>query len=199
VKQVNGLKCALTFSFDTSAPCRVSVFVNARDDHGKIITSEKPLAVLSYGAGLNQQFPAPGSDPVLVDLDSITAGDWGGKTTLQKYQPFPLVIRMEALDTASSNSGTSSSSPSAQTLEAIDVGGVLPAWVCAQTTFAKMQRTHPDGAVPVTQDVWKAHHVMQKIWIRGQNYELQEIYGMESGKPAGDVVEGIEAGEVRES
>lgn len=39
---------------------------------------------------------------------------------------------------------------------------------------------------------------MQKIWIRGQTYELQEIYGMEAGRPAGDVVEGVEAGEVRD-
>lgn len=173
----------------------MSVFVNAKDDHGKITSSENPLAVVTYEAGLNQQFPAPGSDPVLVDLDSISAGDWGGKSTLQKNQPFPLVIRMEAIDTSASSSGSSSTS-SNRRLDTNDVGGVLPAWICAQTTFAQMQRTSPDGAVPVTQDIWKAHHVLQKIWIRGQNYELQEIYGMEAGRPAGDVVEGVEAGEV---
>lgn len=191
VKQINSFKCALSFSFDATAPCRVSVFINARDEHGRIKSSEQTLAVVSYDVGLNQQFPAPGAEPVLIDLDSIAAGDWGNKATLLKNQPFPVVIRIEALDP--STAGGSSSSSSSQSLNVVEVGGFLPTWVCAQTTFAQMQRTKPDGAVPVTQGIWQAHHVLQKIWIRGQNYELQEIYGMEAGRPAGDVVDGVEA------
>lgn len=208
-------RLSITFSFDSTAPCRVSVFANAKDVGSRIVSSEAPLAVFTYDRGLDQKFPPMDSSPVTISGSSILAGKWstaapppaasfsGGPSPQLQQMQFPLVIRIEAVApkgteggggeggrgppisglsslslSASSSSAAAAAPP--RMLEAVEVGGELPVWVQAQTTFAFVQKVQDAAG-----DVWTARHVIQKIWVKGTSYELQEIYGMEPGKPAG--------------
>ena len=58
-------------------------------------------------------------------------------------------------------------------------GAPQNAWIQSQTTCAVLVKDE-DGK-------WQPKVVKQKIWVEGVCYELQEIYGMESGPavPAG--------------
>eukprot|EP00883_Tetradesmus_obliquus_P014521 jgi/Sobl393_1/7589/SZX64469.1 len=70
----------------------------------------------------------------------------------------------------------------------MEVGGSLPAWVQAQTTYAKL-RKDDEGH-------WRLQILKQKIWVGGVSYELQEIYGMDSNRLNGsNVAEDVEGRE----
>jgi hypothetical protein len=57
------------------------------------------------------------------------------------------------------------------------VGGALPPWAQAQSTYAKLVRADEGH--------WGLQILKQKIWVSGVSYELQEIYGMEASRAAG--------------
>ena len=49
-------KLALSFSFDATAPCRVSIFLNAKEDpvkRNKLTSPEQPLAVYTCEKGVS--------------------------------------------------------------------------------------------------------------------------------------------------
>lgn len=58
-------------------------------------------------------------------------------------------------------------------MDDVVVGGELPQWVQSQTTYAWVEHEGEE---------WVARVVKQKIWVKGESYELQEIYGMEQNK-----------------
>jgi hypothetical protein len=62
----------------------------------------------------------------------------------------------------------------------MEVGGPLPPWAQAQTTYAKL-RKDDEGH-------WRLQILKQKIWVGGTSYELQEIYGMDSNRLNGSAV-----------
>jgi hypothetical protein len=71
----------------------------------------------------------------------------------------------------------------------MEIGGALPSWAQAQTTYAKL-RKDDDGH-------WGLQILKQKIWVNGTSYELQEIYGMDSNRLNGTpmVTEDVEGRE----
>eukprot|EP00879_Flechtneria_rotunda_P025065 GHRR01026604.1.p1 GENE.GHRR01026604.1~~GHRR01026604.1.p1 ORF type:complete len:151 (-),score=26.01 GHRR01026604.1:959-1411(-) len=72
----------------------------------------------------------------------------------------------------------------------MEVGGPLPVWAQAQTTYAKLKKDD--------EGCWALQILKQKIWVHGTSYELQDIYGMESNRvdgsttPAAEDVDGRE-------
>jgi len=179
---------AIHFTFDASAACRVLTFVNAREDSKCKITCQRPAnrPAVSYGKGLEQKFPP--ADAAAAAAHAVDAGELASTSRplpppgqqLPKDTVYPLVVRMEAL--------TDEGRAQGKVLEEVAPGGELPPWVQSQTTYAWVER---DG------EEWVARVVKQKIWVKGEAYELQEIYGMEQnsrgpamGLPAS--VEGFE-------
>ncbi|KXZ56576.1 hypothetical protein GPECTOR_1g518 [Gonium pectorale] len=171
----------ITFSFDASTPCRVTTFVCAREDVTRScrITSPFPAApAVSYPKGLNHKFPGPGVSGHVINTVRAPARELTSVTS----DVFPVVIRLEALnaDIAAGAAGTSD----AHSLSSLEPGCELPAWVQSQTTYARLVK-EDDGA-------WGLRVIKQKIWVKGTAYELQEIYGMEQGKPGGSAEDGYE-------
>ncbi len=78
------------------------------------------------------------------------------------------MIRLEAL--------TDEGRAAQRTLESLEPGCELPDWVQAQTTYARIVQEH-EGELAL-------RIIKQKIWYKGDSYELQEIYGMERGTRA---------------
>lgn len=95
---------------------------------------------------------------------------------------FPLIIRLEAL--------TDEGRTENRSLASLAPGAELPQWVQSQTTYARIVR-EDDGSLGV-------RVIKQKIWVKGESYELQEIYGMEQnrgvaiGTPAAGPADGFE-------
>ncbi|GAX83038.1 hypothetical protein CEUSTIGMA_g10464.t1 [Chlamydomonas eustigma] len=171
----------LSFSFDATAPCRVSVFVNAKDDSvkkNKLNSPEAPLAVYNCEKGLEQKFP-PSSSASVRPITTTMMTDWKQMAAAWQTSACPIVIRIEAL--------TDEGRAESRSIESVEVGGEVPQWIQSQTTYARLQR-QDNG-------MWTASNVTQKIWVKGSLYELQEIYGMEAGRPV-DVVDGEELDDV---
>lgn len=164
----------VTFSFDATADCRVSVFTNARDEANCVTTQDMPVAVVPYAKGIDQKFPAVPASSSKLRLHTLPAATTQGWASMPPDQ-FALVVRLEALTEEGRAQGKS--------LDSVPPGGALPIWVQAQTTYARMQRQE-DGS-------WTASNVTQKLWVQGSVFELQEIYGMEPGRPV-EVADGIE-------
>lgn len=145
--------------------------MNSKDDaiRNRVISQYAPLAVVQYDKGTDLKFPAPGAAPVIINSTCIK--DW----TSMPADRFPIVVRLEAL--------TDEGRAQGRTFNSVEVGGELAPWLQSQTTYARMQRLD-DGA-------WAPNNVTQKLWFNGQIFEVQEIYGLEQGRPAeGQVVEG---------
>jgi hypothetical protein len=74
----------------------------------------------------------------------------------------------------------------------LEVGGALPAWAQAQSTYARLKQDDEGH--------WGLQILKQKIWVNGVSYELQEIYGMEAtrtgGTAAGTEALGVPADDV---
>lgn len=79
---------------------------------------------------------------------------------------YPIIIRLEALTQEGQGEGRS--------LSGLQPGCELPYWVQSQSTYAKLVKEE-DGRVGI-------RVLEQKIWVRGEAYELQEIYGMEQNR-----------------
>ncbi len=105
---------------------------------------------------------------------AAAAGADGGPAAAQAAQAqstsYALVIRLEALTEEGRQSG--------RQLESLEPGCELPEWVQAQSTYVRLVRDD-DGHLG-------ARVLKQTIWVKGESYELQEIYGMErsTAKPA---------------
>ncbi|GFH08487.1 zinc finger protein, RING-type [Haematococcus lacustris] len=161
-------RMVICFTFDASAPCRVVIALNAAEEtrKGCCLRSEASLPpALAYDKGLEQKFPR--SDEVvpaaltlpqsrLQELLSLPAGG----------DRMPVVIRLEAL--------TDEGRADGRDLHSLEPGSELPHWVQTQTTYARVLREE-DGSLGL-------RVVKQKIWVKGEAYELQEIYGMEQNK-----------------
>jgi hypothetical protein len=89
----------------------------------------------------------------------------------------PVVVRLEAV--------TDEGRAEGRTMEGLEPGCELPSWVQSQTTYARVVKEE-DGTLGL-------RVLKQKIWVKGESYELQEIYGMEQnrgvamGTPTGPV------------
>lgn len=99
-----------------------------------------------------------------IDLTRVPASS----LTSPAADAFPLIVRLEALTDRGRAEG--------QRLESLQPGAALPGWVQSQTTYAKLVKGDDGG--------WEVRVLKQKIWVEGQSYELQEIYGMEQNKAA---------------
>lgn len=122
---------------------------------------------------IDQKFPAVPVSSSKLRLHTLPAATTHGWSSMPPDQ-FAVVVRLEALTDEGRAAGRS--------LDSVPPGGALPVWVQAQTTYARMQRLE-DGS-------WTASNVTQKLWVQGSVFELQEIYGMEPGRPA-EVVDGV--------
>jgi hypothetical protein len=78
----------------------------------------------------------------------------------------PVVVRLEALTDEGRAEGRS--------MEGLEPGCELPHWVQSQTTYARVVKEE-DGSLGL-------RVMKQKIWVKGESYELQEIYGMEQNR-----------------
>ncbi|KAJ9526258.1 hypothetical protein QJQ45_009736 [Haematococcus lacustris] len=146
----------------------VVIALNAAEEtrKGCCLRSEASLPpALAYDKGLEQKFPR--SDEVvpaaltlpqsrLQELLSLPAGG----------DRMPVVIRLEAL--------TDEGRADGRDLHSLEPGSELPHWVQTQTTYARVLREE-DGSLGL-------RVVKQKVWVKGEAYELQEIYGMEQNK-----------------
>lgn len=168
----------LTFKFDASAPCRITTFVNATEDLRKgckITTPTVPAPGISFGKGLEQAFPPVdhvSSSQHVLDLRQHTLSDLLTLGSTPGTQTFAILIRLEAL--------TDEGRQSQQNLDALDVGCEQPDWVQSQTTYARLTKEE-DGEIGL-------RIIKQKIWFKGEAYELQEIYGMERNARGGVVM-----------
>ncbi|KAK9828418.1 hypothetical protein WJX81_006069 [Elliptochloris bilobata] len=167
----NPRRLAVTFTFDSSVPCRVTVFVVAVEEpsRGCAITQTQgpPAPAVTYGDGgrtmLGKAYPPPGAAAAVVDLDcyderQLIAPDGGA---------FPLIVRMETVTEKGLAEGHS--------LQELEVGAGQKSWVQSQTTFAALARDEHAGPGGL-----RARVLKQKIWVEGVSYELQEIYGIDS-------------------
>ncbi|GIL72755.1 hypothetical protein Vretimale_4462 [Volvox reticuliferus] len=165
---------SITFNFDASAPCRVTTFVCAHEDPRKAckITSQfPPASAISYPRGLNHKFPNTSTAAASGHVVNTTSSRVSARElTSVSNDTFPVIIRLEALSEEGAAEGRS--------LESLEPGCELPGWVQSQTTYAKLVK-EDDGS-------WGLCMIKQKIWVKGTAYELQEIYGMEQNKAAGN-------------
>ncbi|KAG2483442.1 hypothetical protein HYH03_017696 [Edaphochlamys debaryana] len=176
----------ITFSFDASAPCRVTTFVCAHEDVRracKITSPFPPAPAISFPKGLNHKFSAatPGGASHVVNTVRASARD----LTSVSNDTFPVIIRLEAvLEDPTPAGAAGSSADGARMLEGLEAGCELPQWVQSQTTYAKLIK-EDDGS-------WGLRVIKQKIWVKGTAYELQEIYGMEQKGANGTTADGYE-------
>ncbi|GBG71540.1 hypothetical protein CBR_g8958 [Chara braunii] len=82
---------------------------------------------------------------------------------------YPLIVRLETVP--------KNPPPDAPSRENAPPGEMLPKWVQAQTTYAVIEKRG---------DTWGARVLKQKLWVSGQVYELQEIYGIDNGGGGGE-------------
>eukprot|EP00955_Chlamydomonas_euryale_P064786 359072-Chlamydomonas_euryale.AAC.6 len=141
---------------------RVSVFINARDgkDRNTLSYEGDVLAVAQYEQGINQAFPPAGGAPTAVPPGAMAR--WASMPP----GLYALAIRLEAL--------TDDGRAHGHSIDFVEAGGELPEWVQSQTTYVQLVRGD--------NGVWHASHVLQKLWINGSTFELQEIYGLEPSR-----------------
>uniref|UniRef100_A0A061S626 RING-type E3 ubiquitin transferase n=1 Tax=Tetraselmis sp. GSL018 TaxID=582737 RepID=A0A061S626_9CHLO len=159
----------VSFKFDSSSPCSVTVFFMAKEDiaNGCAIVEpgQLPGRRVMYPKGLALQYPPEGEDYPpghalelsLHKPELLNANDG---------ERWPLIIRLETLSDGKGGPAEGES------LSSLPVGSRQPTWVQSQTTFATFT-VKDDGSYGVKVQ-------QQKIWVNGTSYELQEIYGMES-------------------
>jgi hypothetical protein len=108
---------------------------------------------------------------------TTTGGDAAAAASWPRYA---VLVRLEALTEEGRAEGRS--------LSELPPGAPLPHWVQSQTTYARLVQ-ESDGSMAL-------RVIKQKIWVRGEAYELQEIYGMERNRPgAGAAASGGGGGE----
>lgn len=156
----------LEFNFDASTPCRVSTFLLATEDPSQscriIAAAPASRSPALYPKGMNHHFP-PDDTTARQHMISLTTHS-PDLLTLTQGDSYPLIIRMETL--------TEQAAAEGRQLQQLELGAALPLWIQAQTTYAKLHKDE-DGH-------WGLQIIKQKIWVNGNSYELQEIYGMES-------------------
>lgn len=164
---------SLAFTFDATAPCRVTSFLLATEspaDGCRLVSAvlgAPPRTPAYYDKGMGLKFPPEEGVGEAHVISSLRAPM--GHMMLASGDSYPLVIRLESL--------TEEGRAQGHTLEELEVGGPFPVWCQAQTTYAKL-RQDEHGA-------WQVAVLKQKIFVKGVSYELQEIYGMEGAKPGG--------------
>lgn len=113
-----------------------------------------------------QVFP-PADDAAAADSHTLELSQHNEedltRITVGKDEIFPVVIRLETVTDKGIQAGHS--------LEELEAGSSIPAWVQSQTTYAYL--------VKEEDDTWEARTLKQKIWVEGISYELQEIYGIQ--------------------
>lgn len=152
----------VSFSFDASAPCAVSVFFDVEElvrDSCRLAVGPSvlpPSARTTFDKGLSQKFIVAAPDGLLRSSvpSAVLFKPEAGR--------FPLVVRLETIKRAMPGAGAELPLPP---------GCALPPWVQAQTTYATLTEGH-GGDVDT-------RVLKQKIWVEGVSYELQEIYGIE--------------------
>lgn len=178
-------KLRVSFTFDASSPCALSIFVLAEEDVTNACqlnpTAQPPAPLMMFDSRLGHTFPPTDTDESIVAKHDIDLSRCGAEPADSLAAPtgdvYPLIIRLETITEKGQNAG--------HTLDELSPGAEQKSWIQSQTTFAAIIRE-------LNQDKgtseWTARVLKQKIWVEGTSYELQEIYGLEqaaSGK-AGD-------------
>jgi len=162
-----------TFTFDCGAPCSVSIFYLATEEHSSLslrTTLQSPGRRVLYDKQLGCKFPPEDMDkseyrsygivPALYRKEQLSEPD----LSKESEPTWPICIRLECVvpDEALED----------HSLSTLPVGCGMQNWIQSQTTYAtfKVKSDNAYGA--------KVHK--QKIWVRGTAYELQEIYGLEN-------------------
>lgn len=162
-------KLSIQFSFDASAACRVTIFYVATEEVHRnchiIPLACAPGPPVMYDKGMDRKFPPEDSRLAAAHQLNTAAVPYRDLSQSTGEHTFPLIIRLEALTDRGREAGRS--------LESVEVGGSLPPWVQSQTTYAKFVK---EGST------WSVRVLKQKIWVEGEGYELQEIYGMEGNR-----------------
>ncbi|GBF99856.1 hypothetical protein Rsub_12496 [Raphidocelis subcapitata] len=166
----------LQFAFDATAPCRVTTFLLVTEDPSKgcslasALLGAPPRQPVAYESGPGLQFPPPGGCAAAASHAVDLATTPLSHMTLASGNSYPIVIRLEALSEAARAEGRS--------LDELPPGAPLPAWVRAQSTYARLAPGGADGAL-------KVEVLKQTVWANGARYELREIYGMRGGGDEG--------------
>lgn len=158
-----------TFTFDASAPCSVTLFFLAKEESAKgckLTARQMPGPRAFYEKGLAQVFP-PQGDTAAAEAHTLDLTEYNEAelmtVTPGQDETYPIVIRLETVTDKGGQEGHS--------LQDLEAGSRIPAWVQSQTTYARLVKEE-DGS-------WEARAVKQKIWVEGISYELQEIYGIQ--------------------
>lgn len=159
----------VAFSFDATVDGSICIFFLAKEGDNCCLTPVKPDAFMpvrsEFEKGLGQKFrQSPGTGCKLSKFDEKDLMK-GGEDNV-----FPLVIRMETLP----------KSPPADEppRDSLPLGAPLPKWVHSQITQAIIEKKEDDA--------YQVRVVKQIIWIAGERYELQEIYGIENSGGGGN-------------
>jgi len=180
---------SLKFAFDCNKACTVSVFWLATEDLGaqnkhSISTAYQPPGPrVHFLKKLGGEFSSAISRKHDLKLDLYKGGELeDSNTSVKTLHTWPLIIRLEALDDedrAGDDNRTENSK--GERLDDFPVGGALPQYVQSQTNYCVLAK---DG------DSYTPKLMKQIIWKEGMSYELQEIYGLESGTPVGEPAAG---------
>lgn len=169
----------ISFTFDSSAPCRVTTFVTATEEpsqRSRITSATTPWAPpVCYEKGLGLRFPATGSADEAKHTVDVRKHSDGTQPTDKNPNSFALIIRLETITERGLKEG--------HTLKELVQGGPQESWVQSQTTFATLARNEEHGE-------WEARVLKQRIWVEDISYLLQEIYGMENAAGGGGIVTG---------
>lgn len=164
-------KLAITFAFDASAPCVATTFVLASEEPSKqgcklSTAAQAPAPGIQYQQGMGLSFPGSNAPREAVMQHVVDLSLYEGQEDSMcaaKGDTYPLIVRLETISDRGAKEG--------HRLEELVPGGEQKPWVQSQTTFAKLHKEE-DGS-------WGVRAIKQKIWVDGQSYELQEIYGLE--------------------
>ncbi|GBF91408.1 hypothetical protein Rsub_04148 [Raphidocelis subcapitata] len=157
----------LSFSFDATAPCRVTTYLLATED------PKDGCRLVSAVLGAPVRTPVvyeKGGDEEVAEAHVISSLRAPlGHMMLAAGDSYPLIIRLESMTDEGREQGHS--------LDELEVGGAFAPWSQAQTTYAKLKQDEA-GA-------WQVAVLKQKIWVKGVSYQLQEIYGLEAATKRG--------------
>eukprot|EP00270_Netrium_digitus_P007072 TRINITY_DN2049_c0_g2_i1.p1 TRINITY_DN2049_c0_g2~~TRINITY_DN2049_c0_g2_i1.p1 ORF type:complete len:267 (+),score=59.13 TRINITY_DN2049_c0_g2_i1:192-992(+) len=167
------------FTFNAGVSGSICIFFVAKEGEGCSFTPLHPnkfsLQRIPFSAGLGLEFrqePGTGVDLAAFEESELLAE---GKSV------YPLVIQMET--------DPKNPPPDANPHLEEPPGAKLPPWIHCQTTYAVLEKEKTEEGKGAD---WNVRPLKQRVWVGGQRYELQEIYGMASSD--GEAEDGLDVG-----
>lgn len=158
----------ISFKFDAVQACSVSIFLMAQETKqtGRITAKSTAGTHVLYDAGMNLKFPPADATELDHCIDTRRHSLEEMHSANTETNTFPLIIRLETLAQPDSEE---------HSLTEQEPGAILQPWTQSQTTYALLGKDGGDVQV-----------VKQKIWVGGNLYELQEIFGLVEAASSSD-------------